>query len=274
MAHISALSIYPIKSTSGIQLSTSMVKERGLEFDRSFVITDLQGKFITGRTKAKLVLVNLQRIANGYLVTAPKMDDLVINFADFSKQHHSVQVWNDSILAQHCSVNIDEWFSKYLNTQCQLHYFGNEAQRYISGFEQQVSFADGYPILLISQASLDDLNSKSTSHTEMAQFRPNIVIQDCSAFAEDNWSKIKIGEVEFILPKHCSRCIFTTVDAHNGKRHANKEPLATLEKYRLADDGEIYFGQNLIPLNHGKIQIGDKVEVLESNNSISFIALK
>ena len=270
MVQISALSIFPIKSTQGIDLSSSMIIDRGLEFDRSFVITDVHGKFITGRTKAKLVLVKLQRITNGYLICAPEMEDLTIRFDQFSAHYNSVQVWKDTISAQHCSVHIDQWFSRYLKTPCKLHYFGNDSQRYISGFDQQVSFADGYPILLISQASLDDLNSKSTSKIEMAQFRPNIVVQDCEAFAEDAWSKIRIGEVEFVLPKHCSRCIFTTVNAKTGKRHASKEPLATLEKYRLADDGEIYFGQNLIPLNDGKISIGDKVEVLETNNSISF----
>lgn len=274
MPQISSLSIFPIKSTQGIQVSRSIVKERGLEFDRSFVITDLAGKFITGRTKAKLVLVSVQQTDNGYLLSAPKMDNLIIHFDEFSQSYNPVQVWKDSISAQHCSVHIDQWFSRYLKTPCKLHYFGNDSQRYISGFDQQVSFADGYPILLISQASLDDLNSKSTSKIEMAQFRPNIVVQDCEAFAEDAWSKIRIGEVEFVLPKHCSRCIFTTVNAKTGKRHASKEPLATLEKYRLADDGEIYFGQNLIPLNDGKISIGDKVEVLETNNSISFSHVK
>jgi ferredoxin len=133
---------------------------------------------------------------------------------------------------------------------------------------RKVAFADGYPLLLISQASLDDLNQRLLANNQktvsMANFRPNIVVDNCLPFAEDGWQYIRIGEIEFKVSKPCERCILTTVNPENGIKDAKQQPLSTLKTYRQADSGEVLFGQNLIPLTSGRINKGDKLTVSQS----------
>jgi len=280
--HLSALNIYPIKSTSGISLPVSMVESKGLAFDRRFVITDMTGMFITGRTHPKITLIKSTLTMQGLVLNAPNMPSLMVNYQDFSRHYENVQVWNDTINAQYCSVLMDVWFSEYLDTPCQLLYFGENSSRNVRHYEQnddvKLSFADAYPLLLISQASLNDLNQRlavttnSQLQVSMAQFRPNLVVNNNLAFAEDGWRKIRIGDVEFEVVKPCSRCIFTTVDPQCAEKHNNQEPLTTLKKYRLDNiKKEIIFGQNLVALNQGKIRIGDKVEVLSTKKPVVYI---
>ncbi|QDP02462.1 MOSC domain-containing protein [Thalassotalea sp. PS06] len=258
------LFVYPIKSAKGVRIEHSNVQECGLAFDRHFLVTDTQGKFITGRSKAKMVLIETHLHANGILLEAPGMGRLVLQHLDFTDTYDQVQVWNDKFKGQHCSESADKWLSQYLGVDCRLYYFGPNSVRHVTDTTHPVSFADGYPILLLSQASLRDLNQRATQPIVMEQFRPNIVVDRCSPYAEDTWHKIRIGDVEFLVSKPCSRCVFTTVDPITGKRSETKEPLATLNQYRCGDDGQIYFGQNLIPLNSGHINIGDQVEILSS----------
>ena len=125
-----------------------------------------------------------------------------------------------------------------------------------------MAFADGFPLLLISQASLDDLSARVGRPLEMLRFRPNLVVQGSAAFAEDSWKRIRIGALEFEVVKGCSRCVLTTIDPQTGERSADREPLTTLKTYRERD-GEVYFGQNLLPRGIGELQVGMPVEVLE-----------
>ncbi|PCI62161.1 MAG: oxidoreductase [Gammaproteobacteria bacterium] len=279
---LSQINIYPIKSSAGISLPTSMVENAGLALDRRFVITDMTGNFITGRTHPKITLIHCKLTMQGLQLNAPNMAELTINYQDFSRHYENVQVWNDTISAQYCSVLIDVWFSEYLDMPCQLLYFGENSQRSVKHYEEntniKLSFADGYPLLLISHASLDDLNNRlalnTASKTEvtMAQFRPNLVINNSLAFAEDSWQRIRIGEVEFEITKPCSRCIFTTVDPQTAQKNSQQEPLNTLKKYRFdTDKKEIMFGQNLVALNQGMIRMGDKIEVLATQTAKVYV---
>lgn len=260
---LSSLHIYPIKSSAGITLSNSWVDDYGLSFDRRFVVTDCNGKFITARTKPTLCLVQANLTANGLILTAPNMPALHVVYHEFSTDYHGVTVWKDQINSQYCHRTYDEWFSKYLGTECMLHFFGEQSNRPVIDSDKQVGFADAYPLLLISQASLTDLNSRIDNHNvSMSQFRPNIVVENTTAFEEDTWKRIKIGEVEFEATTPCSRCVFTTVDPRSGIKHAEKEPLRTLKEYRRVPRGEVMFGQNLIALNHGEIKQGDEITVI------------
>ena len=125
--------------------------------------------------------------------------------------------------------------------------------------DDHTGFADGYPILLISEESLQDLNTRLASPIPMNRFRPNLVVRGCEPYAEDTWNKIKIGDVELAIVKPCARCEVTTIDKETLER--SKEPLKTLGRYRKHKLGAI-FGQNVIPLNKGRIQVGNTVEVL------------
>lgn len=260
------INVYPIKSSAGIELSNSWVEELGLAFDRRFVVASPEGEFFTARTQPTLCLIQANLTATGMVITAPNMPALTIEYHKLSPNYVAVRVWNDTINAQQCLENINQWFSRYLEQPCQLLFFGADSQRFVKNKSSQVGFADGYPLLLISQASLDSLNSQYSADTPtiaMAQFRPNIVVNNCDAFAEDTWQHIRIGEVEFEITKPCTRCIFTTINPQTSEQHRQQEPLKTLKNFRQVANGDILFGQNLLALNQGQIKRGDSVEVLK-----------
>ncbi len=271
---ISAISVYPIKSTAGIALSNTWVDEFGLSFDRRFVLSDIRGQFITARTEPNLCLIQVSITATGLKITAPNMPPLTLAYQEFSAHFQNVTVWNDTINAQYGAKEYDRWFSQYLNKPCQLLYFGEQSQRFVKNSEKQVAFADGYPLLLISQASLVDLNQRCDLDLTMARFRPNIVVSGCEAFAEDGWQHIRIGEVEFEITKPCSRCTFTTLDPNTAQSNEAKEPLATLQSYRQVEKGDVLFGQNMVSLNQGQIKQGDTVTVLNRQNPPIFIGAR
>lgn len=274
MTAITEINIYPIKSTAGLSISRTWVDDLGLSFDRRFVVTDANGKFITARTHPALCLVQVHLVADGLVLNAPNMRTLRIDYRKLSQDYQNVEVWSSCIDAQYCSENCDLWFSQYLQQDCKLFYFGQQSKRQVEHSSNQVSFADGYPVLLISQASLEDLNQRAKQNFTMSRFRPNLVVDNCQPFEEDTWRHIRIGEVEFELSKPCSRCIFTTVDPQTGNLHPDKEPIKTLANFRQVAGGDVMFGQNLIPLNQGSIKQGDRVEVLATQEPPRFLKPK
>ncbi|MGY5452696.1 MOSC N-terminal beta barrel domain-containing protein [Agarivorans sp. MS3-6] len=266
-ARVSQLSIYPIKSTAGIHLNHAYVEEHGLAFDRRFVVCQPDGVQITARTHPKLAQIHSALNRSGLHLRAPNMPALDLRYADFSDNYRTVMIWKDSVQAQHCHNSYDNWFSEYLGEHCHLVFFGEQSTRKVKHKDSQVSFADGYPLLLISEASLEDLNLRSSAHHSMAQFRPNLVVKNTEAFAEDGWKRFRIGDVEFEVQNPCSRCVFTTLDQATGQFHPNKEPLSTFAKYRQGEDGNVYFGQNVVALNSGKISLYDTIEILETRKA-------
>lgn len=268
------ISIYPIKSSAGISLSTSWVDNIGLPFDRRFVLSDHSGQFITARTQPNLCLIKTNITELGLTVSAPDMPILEISYQQCLDEYQHVAVWKDTILAQRCAEKVDAWFSNYIGKPCHLLYFGEQSRRVVTNTNKPVAFADGYPLLLISQASLDDLNSRLASPVSMSQFRPNIVVNNCEAFEEDTWQHIRIGEVEFEISKPCSRCVFTTINPETAEKHKKQEPLATLKSYRQVANGDVMFGQNLIPLNKGQINVGDEIKVLKSQSAPIFSSVR
>lgn len=263
MQEITELYIYPIKSCKGISLPQTLVEEKGLKHDRRYMLIDKQGKFITGRTHPQLTQIKIEFSKKVLLINAPKQATLTIQPEQFSPQTLAAQVWSDTVQAQHCHPDYDRWFSDYLGEPCQLVYFSENSSRLVKNRNTQVSFADGYPLLLINQRSLEQLNERLDEPVSSLHFRPNIVIQGDEPFIEDSWKRIRIGEVEFEVSKACSRCTFINVNPKTGKA-AVKEPLDSLSKFRYRD-GEVYFGQNLIPLNQGVIRCGDPLQVLETD---------
>lgn len=268
--NLSGLNIYPLKSAKAIQLQASRVEDKGLVFDRRWVVTDRQGQFITGRTQPKLALIGCQQTEGGIILTAPGMPELLLNIADFSDYYTNVTVWGTVILGQRCSAQADDWLSCWLGIDCQLCYFGDRSQRKVKNTDKTVGFADGYPLLLISQASLDELNRRCSKSIAMSQFRPNLVVSGCEPFAEDGWKRIKIGDAEFEIVKPCVRCIFTTLNPDSTEYDGQREPLTTLSRFRQDAQGHIYFGQNLLALNDAEIKLGDKMTVLEYRSAKTY----
>ncbi len=261
---LSEIYVYPIKSAGGIPLKEASVEERGLKYDRRWMLVDAEGKFISQRTHPELALISVS-IENDGLIAVHKTKNygnLFIPFdceEEFSKE---VEIWDDKCSAVFVSNAADCWFSKVLNTPCQLVYMPENSERIVdekySSEKKIVGFADGYPFLLIGQSSLDNLNSRLEHHVPMNRFRPNLVFTGGKPFEEDTWKEFKIGEITFYTAKPCSRCVIITVDQDTGIRE--KEPLNTLSAYRK-QEYKILFGQNLVHSGKGLIRINDSLEI-------------
>ncbi len=261
---LSAMFIYPIISVGGISVQSANVEERGLQYDRRWMLIDKSNKFITQRTFQQMSLLNVEVSKEGLEVShkIKSIENLFIPFDNYGSEIN-VTVWNDNCLAQTTSKEIDDWFSDALEINCKLVYMPetterNVDQRYVSD-KNIVGFADGYPFLIIGQSSLDFLNSKLGNPVPMNRFRPNFVFTGGKPHDEDNWNKFKIGSVNFNAVKPCSRCVLTTVDQDTGIK--GKEPLATLSKYRNVNN-KVLFGQNLVCTKTNGISVGDKIEIL------------
>jgi len=261
MINLSELSIYPVKSCGEISLDQAMLSPFGLEFDRRWMLIDKQGIMLTQRKHARMCLIH-SSLSNGQLtMNAPGMAALDIHATDKKTQ---ATVWEDTCSAFDCGDDASHWFSTFLNTAARLVYFPDDEQRQVDlDFAKPgdiTAFSDGFPYLLISQASLDDLNSRLQTPVEMARFRPNLVVTGSDAFAEDQWKRIRIGNIEFSLVKPCSRCAIPSINPATAEKTA--ELLKTLASYRLRDK-KIFFGQNVIAHSSGILEVGMPVEVLE-----------
>lgn len=270
MAAITQLHLYPIKSAAGISVADAYVSFEGLLGDRRYMLAKPDGGFISARTHPRLQRIQVTPVAAGLDLSYSESHNdsygesrLKIRPSEFIKQAVTACVWDDTFTAFSTHAQYDAWFSELLGEPLQLLWVGESSQRYRATIDTPVSFADGYPLLLISEASLADLNLRADAQLVMSQFRPNLVVGNTRAFAEDGWRRIRIGEVEFMVAKPCSRCVMTTIMPNSEQFNKLKEPLATLLRYRHGSDNEVYFGQNLITLNEGLIRQGDAVEVVE-----------
>ncbi|MFP2769838.1 MOSC N-terminal beta barrel domain-containing protein [Oceanisphaera sp. KMM 10153] len=262
MAVITGLNIYPIKSAAAVLVAEARVSREGITGDRRYMLARSDGSFVTARTHPRIQSIMVKPVAGGLdLQYGDKR--LALRQRQFGLQPVTTSVWDDQFIAWSTHPEYDAWFSLILEQPVQLLWVGEESGRYRDKLGTAVSFADGYPLLLLSEASLADLNLRADARMEISQFRSNLVVKGVRPFEEDGWRRIRIGEVEFLVAKPCSRCVMTTIEP--GCEHFNrmKEPLATLLRYRRGEDGEVYFGQNLVPLNEGHIHLDDEVEILE-----------
>lgn len=301
---LTEINIYPVKSLKGIALSESVVEKRGLRFDRRWMLTDVDGMFFTQREVPKMATINVDVNIDGLTVSAPGVETIAIPAMPDQGSRQTVTVWQSVVEAIAYNGYVREWFSDALATKCQLVVMPERSERHVSPrFDTGgdiVSFADGYPLLLIGEATLDDLNRRLEENWErhhpadeapapllrqggekykplpMNRFRPNVVVKGGEALEEDGWARLRIGEMLFRVAKPCARCVITTIDQARGE-FDGKEPLKTMATYRQAKDvhpgkfesfGQtataVLFGENLIPENPGgTIRIGDRIEVLE-----------
>lgn len=263
MPTLDSIHLYPIKSTAGMPLARARVTEEGLLGDRRYMVVKPDGSFITARTHPQLQQVVATPMEGGLQLRYPGLEPLTLREQDFSRIPRATGVWGDRFTALQTQPQADHWLSQVAGEPVQLLWLGETSDRFREKTGTRVSFADGYPLLLIGQGSLDDLNLRSDALHQMSQFRTNLVASGTRPFEEDGWRRIRIGEVEFRVAKPCSRCIMTTVEPGTDRFNALKEPLATLTRYRRGEDGEVYFGQNLVALNEGWIEAGSEIEVLE-----------
>lgn len=264
---ISQLAIYPVKSMRQILLKASHMHLGGLKHDRRWMVVDPQGVMITQRKVARLCLIQ-PKLTNPEIdcslsLNAPGMSDINIDIPDGSEVR-SVKVWSDHCNAHDAGDEIANWLSQFLGVECRFVYFPDNEIRLVdqdyAEANDQTAFSDVFPILLTSQASLEDLNSRMDEDIPMARFRPNIVVSGCEAFEEDNWHQLKVADISLRIVKPCSRCVIPSIDIDSAERCA--EPTKTLIAYRKRDN-KIFFGQNVIADGKGVIELGMKLELIQ-----------
>ena len=269
---VSALYFYPIKSCGGISLQVAEISQRGIRGDRAFMVVDLAGRFITQREQPRMALIRpIVREDGAITVTAPNMPEISI-VADDTGRQYNVKIWSNTCIGVDQGDAIAAWFSTFLGMACRVvrmpeDYVRQVNPRYATKEQDQVAFSDGYPFLLVNEASLADLNARMPEPLPVNRFRPNIVVKSTLPYVEDMWRKICIGEVAFHIVKACERCPITTTDQATAV--VDKEPLKTLATYRRAQKGVI-FGQNLIHAHEGIIRLGDTIEVVEQAATTNF----
>ncbi|MFM9903872.1 MAG: MOSC domain-containing protein [Pyrinomonadaceae bacterium] len=274
--NISEINIYPIKSLKGISLDAATVEERGLRHDRRWMLTTPDGMFFTQREFPKMATLSvwIEEDGSGLGVAADRFGDVFVPIKPDTGNKQQVTIWQSVCEGEVYGGALNEWFSDVIETKCQLVYMPDDSRRSVNPrFDrgsEVVSFADGYPLMVLSEASLEDLNGRLAANTNlpprhrshhpvteavppllgqegsqneqggelfeplpMNRFRPNIVVSGSEAYAEDDWKSIRIGDAEFRSTKPCERCVITTVDQAKGD-FAGKEPLKTLAAYRMA----------------------------------------
>jgi uncharacterized protein YcbX len=256
---VTGLWVYPVKSLGGIELQSAKVFPKGLEHDRRWMLIGADNGCMTQRDYPLMALFTTSFHDDGILINYDGVQHVVP--LQSKADPISAIVWNDTVDVHEVSPQLSEWFSEILQTSCRLVAFPENNPRRVdpghSVHADHVSLADAYPLLIIGQRSLDDLNSRMQSPLPMNRFRPNVVFDGGEAFEEDGWHQFTIGRNRFAAVKLCSRCVLTTVDQHRGVK-TGPEPLATLASYRKKDN-HIYFGQNLIPIDHREIAVGDEI---------------
>jgi uncharacterized protein YcbX len=263
---LSQIFIYPIKSLGGIALNQALVQERGLQYDRRWMLVDEQGQFLTQRTFAHMALLQVQLVTQGLEVThrgRPELPPLQIPWEPESQKRVRVTVWDDTCEALEVSAAAHAWFSLALGQSCRLVFMPDDSLRPVDPHYAQAgditSFSDGFPLLLIGESSLADLNNRLDQAVPIHRFRPNLVFSGGLPFEEDSWDYFNIGTSAFRGVKPCARCVVTTIDPATALKGA--EPLRTLASYRQQGH-KILFGQNVLPLAAGKtLAVGDAITV-------------
>ncbi|MEO8589119.1 MAG: MOSC domain-containing protein [Flavobacteriales bacterium] len=264
---VASLHLYPIKSLGGFSVADAHITDRGFAHDRRWMLVDASGLFISQREVAAMACLHCSPTAHGFRVTDLRDGDAIdLPWTIDAGGVANAQVWEDTVEVCHAPIEASAWFVEKLGVTCSLVFMPDAAHRKVDAryAEGITSLSDGFPYLIISQASLDDLNARillERDRVPMERFRPNIVIAGGPAFQEDTWKEIAIGDARFAFVKPCTRCVIITTDQQTGER--GKEPLRTLATYRRKKgvEGEVKvdFGMNAMALSGNVVRVGDLV---------------
>lgn len=257
-----SLHVYPLKSAGGIAVEHARVEEHGLEHDRRWMVVDSRDRFLTQRSHPRLALLRPELSDRSLRVSAPGLAPLELPLAPpLPEGHERIPVWDKDREAVSCGAEAAAWMSAFLEVDCRV-------VRSVSppGVDPlgprgtvRAGFADGFPALVVSVASLDDLNARLSAPVTMNRFRPNLVVDGVASYAEDGWTRVRVGYVSVVARKPCLRCAITTTDQETGRRGV--EPLRTLAGYRPSPGGEPAFGVNVGFEGPGVLRVGDPIRV-------------
>jgi len=267
---IAELYCYPIKSCRGCALPTAEVGRMGIRFDRQWLVVDEAGMFIAQRAAAGMgigirstCLIETAFEAERLTLTAPEMPAISVPLKGTAGRESNVTIWKSQCMAVDQGTAVAQWLTRYLSRerpgQYRLVRMPDAGVRKALNGDGQIAFPDESPFLMISQSSLDDLNRRLDEPLPMNRFRPNIILAGTSAFQEDEWTRIRIRDIEFIGTTRCGRCPIPTIDQRTGVQ--GKEPLTTLATYRKTDGG-VVFGRYFNHRGSGMLRLGDAVTVL------------
>jgi uncharacterized protein YcbX len=276
---------YPVKSCRGQDLETAVVEPWGLRGDRRWMVIDRDAVVLTAREVHRMLTVRPELVepfdvpfehgaGGGLRLSSPGAPDLFVPTPIAPTL--DVQIWKTTVAAASGGPEADAWFSDVLGQPVQLVFLDDPTRRApnpefaLPG--DVVSFADGYPVLLASENSLDVLNDwiaegsrPEEGPLDIRRFRPNLVVRGAAPFAEDGWTRIRIGEATFRVVKGCDRCVLTTLDPETGEKQM--EPITSLARHRRWD-GQTWFAANLVPDTPGAVvRVGDELEILEERDA-------
>lgn len=272
-AELYSIHVHPVKAFRGQSTREALVEPWGLAGDRRWVLIDDGGRVVTQRRQPRLALAAAELLPGGGIrLSAPGRAPLTVPVPEpVPAETATLDIFGDKVDAVLAGSAAHAWCSEYLGAETRLLHMDDPAIRRPVDPEygrpgETVSFADGYPLLLTTLASLDALNSliAEGDHAHegplpMNRFRPNVVVAGTTAWAEDDWTRVTIGEVTFRVAKMCGRCVVTTTDQDTAER--GREPLRTLGRHRRFGD-KLIFGQNLVPESTGVVRVGDPVTVV------------
>ena len=265
--HLSALNLYPVKSCRGFSVQSAELDDHGLVGDRRFLIVNAaDGKFLTQRSHPRMALIETALTGGALTLSSTGHGSVTVPFtADFGPRE--VTVWKNTMIADDCGDAPAEWLSKFLGDSLRLVHMGARYHRAVSleraGPGHVVTFADAFPFLIVSEASLANLNSRLAAPLPMDRFRPNFVVAGCEPHAEDTWKRYRIGDLVFRNVDACARCPITTTDQLTAER--GKEPLKTFATYRRdpKNDTNVIFGYNVVhETKRGVLRVGDPLVLL------------
>jgi uncharacterized protein len=274
MPVISELYIYPVKSLGGIKVNSAELTDRGFKYDRRWMLVDDENRVLTQREHPQMALLRTSVTENGIYVY-PKnnpSENILIPFSYFPDKKIVVNIWDDFCEAAIVSDKLNEWFSATLSVPCKLVHMPDDSfrkvdERYAVTKNEITSFSDAYPILIVSQESMNDLNSRLPDELPMTRFRPNMVVAGCEPYEEDTMRHFIINGIDFFGVKLCARCAIPTINQDTAEKA--KEPTRTLYTYRKRDNN-VYFGQNVLYHGTGVIKVGDRLDVLQKNEASVF----
>lgn len=266
MTTLGALRIHPVKSCAGIELSERELDRYGLALDRAWMAVDESGRFLSQRECGALARVKPALEDDALVLRAEGAAPLRLAADGAGCAHCEATVWRHRGAALDTGDAAARWITERLGRSARLVRIPPQHARrvnrdYFPG-EAYTAFTDGYPLLVLSEASLRDLEGRVGRPLDPRRFRANLWIRGSEAYAEDRWQRIRVGEVELALVKPCDRCVIVTLDPESGESQGD-EPLRSLALYRRGAGG-VLFGWYAVPLGPGRLRVGDPVTPLET----------
>lgn len=265
---VGALAVHPLKSARPVPLGVMRLDDFGPVGDRRWMLVDAAGRFVTQRSHPRMSLLSAHEQGDVLYLRAPGLEVIRVQ-QPAGPDPLMVTVWEDEVAAWPASAAADAWCSRFLDMPVRLVWMPASTRRGVSpayaGDGHRTGFSDGFPLLVVTQSSLDHLNARLPAPVDWRRFRPNIVIAgDVPPHAEDGWRKLRIGSVELALVKPCSRCVIPSINPDTADK--NSQILTVLRQYRAGAEGKIWFGQNAIVTGRpagAVLAWGDPVTVLD-----------